>query len=1186
MLKIYCSVLLILLTAPFLYSTNYYVSNSGNNNNPGTSPAEPWQTLDKVSAETDNMLPGDSIFFERGSVFFGELNILEGGTAGNPLYVGAYGTGANPVLKGSVPVINWIEIAPNIWQAQCPTCPTLPTTLFHDNEMLPVGRYPNEDAPNGGYMVMDNPNGKTTIIDNDLPATPNWAGAFAVVRTRRWIIDRVPVSSHVGNTLTLGDGGTTSSMLDKYGYFFINHISTLDKNWEWAYQAGTKTFLLYLDGINPNTQNIETGVINTGLYSGYRDYITIENLEITRYFGTGVYLTHTEGIVFKNNFVHQNGRDGAYFEDCHYFQLTQNIFEEHQNDGLRVTGDHMEISYNQIRKTGMVPGMGGNGNGEYLALHMNGDFVDISDNLVEDCGYNGIYFLGTEVKVDHNIVRNTCLVKDDGAGIYTWSNGLTVPTGREITNNMVINTHGAPYGTDDTTKLVGEGIYADDRSTNLLIQGNTVAYAGDKGIYIHNSDNIDILDNTVFGVPRQIYLRHDDGKPDYPIFNCNVKRNIFVSLNPSEICVDLFTYKNDVANFGVIDSNYLISPQDNHWINMRRWNPTYPSGSIETEEYSFEEWQIVSGYDAHSQKTPVYYPEYKILNITGPDQVPNGNFDPGLDSWTCFGNGGGNNCDMTLSTIPEMDGNSMRLSFDPFVGNSTALIKTLIGPVSANKNYRVSYSAKGVQNFSAAILYLKDKSTNQQIAPSGIKPYEINRIEQEFIFRTEEASANARLELKIEEPDQAMWLDNIRFEEVNLVDIHLPDLIRFEYNDTHSPVPVTLAKNRLDHAGNAYCAGTTIMLAPFSSIVLIEEPASSTGPVHDQATVTNIVVPSVTGCDWKHFETSGGDVLVSLNPQQENLGDVEVDMYLYSGPARTYQSTPLLDRNWVISPDNAPGDPVRVRLYLTQDELNAIVLADPKVSSINDLGVYKYSANDPADENNDLSDNTDGSMSFISPSSITAGVHQGDYYLEFEVSSFSEFWIGSDGSSSGFPVEFLGFTVEPLRNNALLQWSTASELSNSHFDIQRSADGMLWENLDQVKGAGNSDDIRQYEYLDTNPFPDKSYYRLKQVDFDGGFSYSEVRTFTFQGVFDFVDVYPNPVKSLLNIRLEMEEDRPVTIEITDPLGKTVYHKNIAKGSGRALHLGIPFPRFSPGLYSVIIRSNDTQLVRRIIHSGQ
>jgi hypothetical protein len=92
------------------------------------------------------------------------------------------------------------------------------------------------------------------------------------------------------------------------------------------------------------------------------------------------------------------------------------------------------------------------------------------------------------------------------------------------------------------------------------------------------------------------------------------------------------------------------------------------------------------------------------------------------------------------------------------------------------------------------------------------------------------------------------------------------------------------------------------------------------------------------------------------------------------------------------------------------------------------------------------------------------------------------------------PVEFARFTAKRSGNAVILDWSTASERNNSHFVVERSADGRVFAAIDEVRGAGSTTVLQQYKYTDDTPLQYLSYYRLKQVDFDGRFKYSPIRS--------------------------------------------------------------------------------------------
>ena len=97
------------------YATDYYVSSSGSDTNNGTSTSTPWKTIAKLNSIT--LKPGDNVFFNRGEVFYGGINLKQSGTLGFPITFGAYGSGAKPVVSGFTTVSSWNSLGGNIWES-------------------------------------------------------------------------------------------------------------------------------------------------------------------------------------------------------------------------------------------------------------------------------------------------------------------------------------------------------------------------------------------------------------------------------------------------------------------------------------------------------------------------------------------------------------------------------------------------------------------------------------------------------------------------------------------------------------------------------------------------------------------------------------------------------------------------------------------------------------------------------------------------------------------------------------------------------------------------------------------------------------------------------------------------------------------------------------------------------------
>ncbi|MFK7946158.1 MAG: lamin tail domain-containing protein [Saprospiraceae bacterium] len=145
--------------------------------------------------------------------------------------------------------------------------------------------------------------------------------------------------------------------------------------------------------------------------------------------------------------------------------------------------------------------------------------------------------------------------------------------------------------------------------------------------------------------------------------------------------------------------------------------------------------------------------------------------------------------------------------------------------------------------------------------------------------------------------------------------------------------------------------------------------------------------------------------------------------------------------------------------------------------------------------------------------------------------------------SAALPVELLHFNAKPQNQTTILTWSTASEENNAYFDVQRSTDGINFETIGQVEGAGTTYDVQEYSFIDESPVNGLNYYRLHQVDFDGQFENHKVVSVMMNGEQNNVQVYPNPTRGELNIVLPTIGENE--IQIFDITGKMVHSFNTA-----------------------------------------
>ena len=144
-------------------------------------------------------------------------------------------------------------------------------------------------------------------------------------------------------------------------------------------------------------------------------------------------------------------------------------------------------------------------------------------------------------------------------------------------------------------------------------------------------------------------------------------------------------------------------------------------------------------------------------------------------------------------------------------------------------------------------------------------------------------------------------------------------------------------------------------------------------------------------------------------------------------------------------------------------------------------------------------------------------------------------------NTGSLPVQLLSFTGKAENEFNRLNWVTTSEINNDYFDLERSADGLVFEKIAKIKGNGTTNQIINYQHKDLTPLVGTNKYRLRQNDFDGRFTYSNVVTlYNIVDKFKFFVAYPNPTKNTLNVPVFSPQHSNVQIVVRDIRGRTIY----------------------------------------------
>jgi Subtilase family/Secretion system C-terminal sorting domain len=364
-------------------------------------------------------------------------------------------------------------------------------------------------------------------------------------------------------------------------------------------------------------------------------------------------------------------------------------------------------------------------------------------------------------------------------------------------------------------------------------------------------------------------------------------------------------------------------------------------------------------------------------------------------------------------------------------------------------------------------------------------------------------------------------------------------------------------------------------------------------PVHNTGTIATPITNSVSGSGWTDF-VSGGKIVASINPQGQNLGSTNLNVYIFGGPVRNVNNQYYHNRNWVIQPTNAPTGAVKVRLYFLDNETNDLINATgcaacSKPRSAYDLGVTRYSGN-PATENGDLGDNSLTNYQFILPADVTIIPYDQGYYAEFEVNGFSEFWLNDGGPGlKPLPVQLKSFTVRKQANNDVLaEWQSAGELNMDYYELEvaKSTAALRQQKFDlltNIAATGNNGAVTNYRFNDTEAGKSGSrYYRLKLTDKDRKVSYSEIRAVSFNQAFEPI-IFPNPTTGRFKVLVQSDPGEIIQVKLMDNSGRVLLQKQITgNGLQENITLDISAPQYPAGVYSVQVQMGKNVVVEKIV----
>lgn len=212
------------------------------------------------------------------------------------------------------------------------------------------------------------------------------------------------------------------------------------------------------------------------------------------------------------------------------------------------------------------------------------------------------------------------------------------------------------------------------------------------------------------------------------------------------------------------------------------------------------------------------------------------------------------------------------------------------------------------------------------------------------------------------------------------------------------------------------------------------------------------------------------------------------------------------------------------------------------------------------------------------------GIHFVDLVVEDECGNRSSNRVSvAILNTQPLPVELLDFKGFTQENTNFLTWTTSSEKDNLRFEIEKSQDGIVFQNIGEIAGAINSNQTKKYQFIDDQINSDVNYYRLAMVDLSGEKTFSTKIKLSNQQAgyaFEINTIYPNPTSQNATILFTFNEDEQINYALYNSVGQMIYSENILAKKGENL-LELNLQGFPTGIYTIALKANTKTIYKQI-----